>query len=86
MNNHEHQTKQTYESYTFQPLMGFSVALLHALLILVVQRKVARILEQNRALNLQDSVYYDSCVFWLPSTVIFYVYTLCDQITCIYAF
>ena len=26
MNNHEHQTKQTYESYTFQPLMGFSVA------------------------------------------------------------
>ena len=26
MNNHEHQTKQTYESYTFQPLMSFSVA------------------------------------------------------------
>ena len=23
MNNHEHQTKQTYESYTFQPLMSF---------------------------------------------------------------
>ena len=23
MNNREHQTKQTYESYTFQPLMGF---------------------------------------------------------------
>ena len=23
MNNHEHRTKQTYESYTFQPLMGF---------------------------------------------------------------
>ena len=23
MNNHEHRTKQTYESYTFQPLMSF---------------------------------------------------------------
>ena len=23
MNNHEHRTNQTYESYTFQPLMGF---------------------------------------------------------------
>ena len=26
MNNHEDQTKQTYESYTFQALMSFSVA------------------------------------------------------------
>ena len=26
MNNHEHQRKQTYESYTFQHLMSFSVA------------------------------------------------------------
>ena len=65
----------------------FQCSLLPALLILVVQRKVARILEQNRALNFQDSVYYDSCVFWLPSNVFFSVYTLCDQITClIYAF
>ena len=23
LNNHEHRTKQTYESYTFQPLMSF---------------------------------------------------------------
>ena len=23
MNNYEHRTKQTYESYTFQPLMSF---------------------------------------------------------------
>ena len=23
MNNHEHRTKQTYKSYTFQPLMSF---------------------------------------------------------------
>ena len=23
MNNHEHRTKQTYESYTFYPFMGF---------------------------------------------------------------
>ena len=28
MNNHEHQTKQTYESYTFQPLMSFCINLL----------------------------------------------------------
>ena len=26
MNNHEDQKKQTYESYTFQALMSFSVA------------------------------------------------------------
>ena len=26
MNNHEHQTKQTYESYTFQALMSFMIS------------------------------------------------------------
>ena len=45
--------------------MSFGVAYyIRYLIILVVQRKVARTLEQNRALNFQDSVYYDSCVFW----------------------
>ena len=28
MNNHEHRTKQTYESYTFQPLMAFCFKIL----------------------------------------------------------
>ena len=77
MNNHEHQTKQIYDSYTSQPLMSFSVAYqLHALLILAVQREVARVLEQNKAINFQDSVYDDSCVFWLPSTD-FFLFTPC---------
>ena len=66
--------------------MSFSVAYyMRYLIILVVQREVARTLEQNKAINFQDSVHYDSCVFWLPSNVFFSVYTLCDQITCIYA-
>ena len=29
MNDHEHRTKQTYESYTFQPLMSFWIYVKH---------------------------------------------------------
>ena len=43
MNNHEHQTKQTYESYTFQPLMSFCINVyeicpeMHAIAISAIQ-------------------------------------------------
>ena len=65
MNNHEDQTKQTYESYTFQALMSFSVAY-YATCVTYFScpKKGCMTLEQNRALNFQDSVYHDSCVFW----------------------
>ena len=32
MNNHEHRTEQTYESYTFQPLMSYCIYLTRAVL------------------------------------------------------
>ena len=34
MNNHEHRTKQTYESYTFQPLMSFCYNLINTSVVM----------------------------------------------------
>ena len=69
MNNHEHRTKQTYESYTFQPLMSFwswiknLVTSLHLIRHLVIQIQAHALWAQNvlRRFPDQDRQTFEGC-------------------------